>query len=372
MSGKGVEAFRALVLADPGLQLRLALIDDPAAFAAAAMEIGASTRIDLEEADLGPILQPDPLGLHRLSPVPPSARWAPPGWLPVGVVAGPEGPAVDWAHFGGAPLVEPFFAGSVTKAIMRPFNRLFRWQTTLPHFPAGAEPAPPPKGLIFHWSRCGSTLVARMLAATGQLRVLSEPAPLDAALRLGDANLLAAMVAALSRGGEATILKLQFWHAMRLDQFREAFPDTPWVFLHRDPLEILVSQGASPGPEMMPELLPPEAFGLSRPTEPGPEYRACLLERVAEAALAGEGAARFVDHGALPQAVGEVIAPHFGLSLSGEARERMAEAARRDAKRPGQPFAADGARKRAAASAAEREAVKRHLSAVRARLQARS
>ena len=67
-----------------------------------------------------------------------------------------------------------------------------------------------------------------------------------------------------------------------------------------------------------------------------------------------------MNYEALPAAVWESVAPHFGLAVDGAARKRMVEAARANAKAPvAKPaaFAADSADKQAAASASLRQAI---------------
>ena len=62
----------------------------------------------------------------------------------------------------------------------------------------------------------------------------------------------------------------------------------------------------------------------------------------------------------LPAAVWEIVAPHFSQSIDGRQRERMAQAARIDAKAPvgkAVEFAGDAANKQAAASARLRQTV---------------
>ena len=62
----------------------------------------------------------------------------------------------------------------------------------------------------------------------------------------------------------------------------------------------------------------------------------------------------------LPAAVWEIVAPHFSQSIDGRQRERMAQAARIDAKAPvgrGSEFSSDAATKQAAASAGLRQAI---------------
>src|SRR5690348_15298359 len=100
-------------------------------------------------------------------------------WVPAQIRSTPAGPMVDWCHLGDLRFTAPFFAQTIERAMSHPFNQLLRPSTPLA---AMAEPAAPelrPAGLIFHMSRCGSTLVSRMLAALAQNVVLSEPGPLD-------------------------------------------------------------------------------------------------------------------------------------------------------------------------------------------------
>ena len=346
-AGDPLQSFRNLVLGDAALQSRLAAIHDPEGFAAAAVEIAAANGIDLAGSEGGLKQAPDPLGIGRLSPVEPSASWAPQGWLPVAILPTAEGAAVDWAHFGGERLDRSFFGLSAREAITRPFNRLFRWQTPIADFVGNAEAAAPPRGLIFHWSRCGSTLVSTMLARLADSASISEAVPLDAALKIGDPALLRAMAAALARGAERSFIKLHCWHAMQIPLYRMAFPDTPWLFLHRDPVEILASHQVAPSPEMMPEILPPAIFGLEEQSANGGDYQARVLARIAEAAIAAlhAGGGISVDFQSLPEAVFTTILPQFRESARPEERRAMEHATSDHAKHPGRRFEADSASK---------------------------
>jgi hypothetical protein len=369
-----LDRFRSLVLGDETLETALAAIDEPGAFAAAALAAAAAHAIPLAEADLAPALDTDPLGLARFAPVAPSRRWPSAGWLAVDIVDTGSGPAVDWAHFGGETLSEPFFAGNARRAIARPFNRLLRWQTPVADFVREAEPRPAPGGLIFHWSRCGSTLVSQMLAALPGSISISEARPLDLAVHCADPQLLRAMAAALGRrsGEDRCFLKLNCWHAIALGLFRSAFPQTPWVFLYRDPVEILVSHFIVPAPEMVPGAIPPRIFGLDPDSRASADYEARILARVAESAIAANatGGGRFVAYSALPDAVGDVVLPHFGVHCGLGDQAAMAAATRQDAKRPANRFAGDGKAKRDSATGEVREAARRHLDTVYERLQA--
>src|SRR6185437_13560164 len=95
-------------------------------------------------------------------------------WVPAQVRWTAAGPVVDWCHLGDLRFIAPFFEQTIDDAMAHPFNLLFARSTPLADI-AHHEPELRPAGLIFHMSRCGSTLVSRMLAALPRNVVLSEP-----------------------------------------------------------------------------------------------------------------------------------------------------------------------------------------------------
>jgi hypothetical protein len=374
-----LDRFRALLAADEALQDALAAHEAGLAFVEAALALAARHGIALEAGHLAPFLASDPLGLWRLEPAAlPSASWPPRQWLPFQVAAADGSLAVDWAHFGGIALDQPFFAHAVRRALARPCNRLLRCRTGLDDFIGRApEGLREPDGFIFHMSRCGSTLVARMLAALPGTALVSEAAPLDAMVHLAlradwpEARRIAglrAMVGALGRRpARRYIVKLNAWHALALPLFRAAFPGVPWLFLYRDPAEILASQMAERGTELTPEIVPSQLYGIENGADyPAEVYCGMVLERIGAAALAQKGGGLFVDHADLPGAVAGAILPHFGVAPGEAAGAALAPVAARDAKHPARPFTA----RTAAIDPAIRAAADAHLAGTHARLKA--
>jgi hypothetical protein len=243
-------------------------------------------------------------------------------------------------------------------------------------------PALEPAGLIFHMSRCGSTLAAQMLAASPANVVLSEAAPIDAVVQRADLDvdakvaLLRAMVAALGQAGDGEtklFLKLDCWHSLDLPLFRRAFPDTPWVFLYRDPVEVLVSHTRRRGVQMVPELVPPSTFGIDLPDGvPNDDYCARVLAAVCEGAARHypAGGGRLVNYRQLPQALFTDILPHFGVTVSETEAEAMRAATIRDTKTPEQAFSPDAQNKQQAATPVLRAICERRLGGVYQRLEA--
>ena len=123
------------------------------------------------------------------------------------------------------------------------------------------------------------------------------------------------------------------WNIRRREILAAAFPDTPWVWVQRDPVRVLASLLADPPGWLRSHPGTGSAvrrFGLD-PAEvadmPRAEFAARALGAMLEAAAdAADPAGRLcVDHAALPDAVWQGVAPHFGLETDPAAIARMME-----------------------------------------------
>ncbi|MDO7843149.1 sulfotransferase family protein [Sphingomonas immobilis] len=368
-----IERLQHLLRADTARHAALAAIEDAGIFAEAIVRAAEDAGIALHAAEIAGALRPDPLGLDRFAPQRATTReWPDAAWRPVDLVPGDAGPLVVWAHFAGAPLAEPFFEDSRRRAVRRPFNRWLAQRTPLADLAATMPPGlREPDGFVFHLSRCGSTLVAQMIAALPDAVVVSEAPILDEIVQLTHTHpdlpeafridLLRAMAAALGRGGAGPIVfKLDSWHAMALPLFRKAFPAAPWVFLYRDLAEIIVSQMRIRGSQMVQGMTPYDLYGIDTGVLlPPEEYCARVLGRICEAVSAyGDDAGLTIDYADLPGAVEQAILPHLGITTDAAGLAAMRAAAARDAKQPQQSFTDDRAAKQAEVSDAIRAAVR--------------
>ncbi len=387
-----LKSFAALVMADAGLAAHLAAIDDGAAFVSEVRRCAGARGIVLRENLLQNAWRPDLLGLSRWSdPLIAGSPPPPRDWLPIAVTAQPGAICVDWARLGAASLRAAFYEESIRGALALPFNRLFRYSTLFCDLIAQAEAAdnPTPRGFIFHMSRCGSTLVAQMLAALPGSVVISEAAPIDTVVQLArslsedDAvRALRAIVAAFgrrcSRQDKRFFVKLDCWHTLALPLFRRAFPSVPWIFLYRDPVEVLVSQMRQRGMQMVPQYLPPRLYGIPESEVTLDEdYCARVLAAVCQAVIDHHdipapdlNGGLVLNYRELPEAVYSAILPHFRVSCSAAERECMRQATQRDIKSPGLPFAGDAEEKQRAATANIHRAAEQHLGAIYRRLEA--
>jgi len=294
------------------------------------------------------------------------------GWLPVRVHRRPGGDVVDWAYVGGMVLDDPFFDQGIERALRSPFRVLFRRETPIDEVEiAAGSRARDPDGLVLHLSRCGSTLLVACLRALAGTTVLSEPGPLETVLADspdGEARVrrFRSLMRALAPDDPAFahVVKLDAWATLDLPDVLTAFPDVPWVFVCRDPSEVLVSHQRHRGWHVIPGTLRPERIGLDPGEVPGmdlDEYAAAVLGRILTCALeaARQEPVRVsvVDHEDLPYPGVERAARHFGLSVTSQDRDAFARMAKLDAKNPVLEYEDDRAGKRAELTPAAAAAV---------------
>ncbi|MDE1160658.1 MAG: sulfotransferase [Acidobacteriaceae bacterium] len=296
---------------------------------------------------------------------------------------------VHWTELGGKRLLQPFFEQDLQGHMQQPFHQLFRRETGIEELLEWGEQSAslPLRGVILHMSRCGSTLISQMLAAVPHYVVASEPSPLDQVLRsqvhapgLSREMLVRwtrAMVVALAQpraGGEdGFFVKLDCWHLHQVDLLREAFPDVPFVFLYREPLEVMASHARIPAAWTVPGLLHPLILGLQQ-EDWQPQalevYCARALQNICEAGVvaAERYGALLLNFTELPAAMFGRVARHFDLRL--EDFPAMLEQSRRNAKEPMMPFVSDSSEKRASASLQVKAATETYLRDVYERLEA--
>jgi sulfotransferase family protein len=279
-------------------------------------------------------------------------------WTPIHVRTNGIEPLVDWALIDGA-FTDPFFEQTVARAMQHPFNQAFRIATPLDALRTASETAPAlqPAGFIFHMSRCGSTVMAQMLSQMSRTIVLSEAQPIDALLRLrrrrgpndeSDAALLQNLMRALGqpRAKERRLfVKFHAWHVLELPFLARVFPGVPWVFLFRQPRQVLSSQQRAPGVEVLNGVLDAPFFDCE-PLEAAriapDEYAARTLAAFSEAALrhAGIGRGAFVEYGGDPRRMFSAITECFGIDVTADDAQRAGQISQADTKRNDTTFAA--------------------------------
>jgi hypothetical protein len=176
-----------------------------------------------------------------------------------------------------------------------------------------------------------------MLAEVPRHRVLSEPPPLNQFLRetspaasAQDVEDLRSLVSALGHPGRRErrfFVKFTSWNVLRLPLIRRAFPDVPFLFLYRDPVEVMVSNltdGRAPWlwEEQITGIGVASAAGMS-----WAELCARVLAAKCDAAARGIAAAGqrglAVPYTALTPSFIPTLVGFFGLEVSAGARRHM-------------------------------------------------
>lgn len=305
-------------------------------------------------------------------------------WIPCRVVWEQDGPLVDWCYLGGTRFTEPFFRQTITRVMRRPFSATFQRRTTID---AGNDVTrSDPAGLIFQMSRCGSTVLSQMLKAIDGVIVFSEPPPVDAIVRAPESGMnveqeqhvdwLRKIVHALGTPAKrAYLLKLDCWHAVDLPLFRRAFPSVPWIFVYRDPVEVLASHAAEPSEWTDRNYLKADRFGFDPAAIPPAalsEYRTHLLAGILRRVLeCRELEGHLVNYSQLPDWGWTTLPRMFGLNPTAQEIAAMQEVAIQDAKRSAFGFMPDSERKRASASQELQALSQTHLLPLYRELEAR-
>jgi len=269
------------------------------------------------------------------------------GWTPVALNLQHPTPSIDWGDFGSLRFTEPFFEETVSRwAATNPAPQMVR--TDLDALAVlDQAPSLDPSGLIFHLSRCGSTLLARLLRQVPGCLVISEPDSINSLLvadktivnEKTQVRLLRLLIRALGRcrfGDERHyVVKLSSWNVRKLDLFRRAFPAAPLVWVQRRPAEVMMSLLARP-PQWLQLQSDPKLAGAlfdiapeeMKALEPAAFYARALAALLKAAWAQASGELPTIEYANLPEIAWTTVAPLFGLSLNARDVSRMEAEAR--------------------------------------------
>jgi hypothetical protein len=273
------------------------------------------------------------------------------GWIPVEIEFGENLPVVKWRDLSKIDFDEPMFLQTLrrlresgsSEELSTGIEELLKFQATLDCIE--------PTGFIFHVSRCGSTLISNALRALEDTLVMSEPQPVVAAtwLFFGQSRedrgydhfrsvILKAVVRALGQRKLGTerryFIKFSNLEVIFLDQITRLWPTVPWLFVIRDPVEVIISnlrKGASwtrlqLESEVAASVLGCSASEVSALTPE--EYCARVIGRTCRFAVEHSGDnSMFVDYSQLTPENIAGIARFFGVEPSNAELMRIEKAA---------------------------------------------
>ena len=256
------------------------------------------------------------------------------------------------------------------------------------------EPAAlPPTVFVFHMSRCGSSLLARALAHSPRIIVMSELPAVNAVLRvLCGADLdrrvlgplkrrrLRNLILLLGRRRRPTdtyfAVKFSSWNVLLVESIRAAFPEVPRVFIYREPAEVLVSLLQRPPGWVRAKHLEAACSlaGVSRTRLDAmseTEYVASCLQRTMTAALSSPGM-HLLSYADLTRESFPRLLEALGITCPPDELAAMRAVFDTDSKsrHAAAPFLPDAAAKRREAGDEIREAAARYTAGCHAALEA--
>lgn len=255
-------------------------------------------------------------------------------------------------------------------------------ETEMSHLSRVVEhlPSKVPRGIIFHLSRCGSTLVGQALDVADNVMVLREAACIAKVMEVARSpsqywsrigleslsNLITVFASSCGLPAKRVVVKTGFCAIPCLSAIRVLWPSVPCLFIAREPVAVVVSNVERRAkfwadwytkPELCPLGMPPcELLGVGR----FHEFCAWTIGRMCEEALAClDRNCLLLDYGEISPEVVLRVANYFDLYVPGERHSLLSAIFARDAKHPERPFREDTKLKRRAASHSIVEAVER-------------
>ncbi|KAF2517347.1 sulfotransferase family protein [Flavobacterium foetidum] len=222
-------------------------------------------------------------------------------WIPIKLVENENKIYFEWIYLSDLKIIDPFFDDTLAKCrsfaqnstrfkVVSTVENLIQWSEELESVEL--------KGLVFHVSRCGSTMLSQSLASSEENIMISEASILDQILRseilslAAKSQVLKSVIRLLAHKRfsqqKNTILKLDAWSIFKVDYLRKVFPEIPFALLYRNPAEVLRSHQKMSGMHMVPNIIPASVFGIKKNEMQElslPQYRALVLEKYFKAFL---------------------------------------------------------------------------------------
>lgn len=182
-----------------------------------------------------------------------------PGLVPIAI--NPEGAGtVYFADIGDTPFVEWKYIYTIERlALEGQIGRFFATDLTILNGDLPVDDGMDPDGLIFHVSRCGSTLFCKALARLPANLIINQGGPLQSGFWAAltdhwrgppepterNLNRLRNLVHLMTRRRRPEyrrcFIKLISWNVVYLDFICAAFPGARVLYLYRDPAEVIAT-----------------------------------------------------------------------------------------------------------------------------------
>ncbi|CAM9096981.1 unnamed protein product [Pylaiella littoralis] len=219
----------------------------------------------------------------------------------------------------------------------------------------GPVPVASPTGFVFHETRCGSTLVANMLASvqtnvmwsesTGPWKVM-HTCPKCRKDQI--VPWLKVIMDAMSRSARHNQFYFKFQSSEDIEAVTAAYPEVPWIFIFREPVEVMMSRlgaqrigmeglekevAARVEKGMKPNLAAKQKPGKVAKETTTANQLAGLCKKAIKAFEANPGKGMMVEYTHLPDGIVTTVLPeHYEVEVSPAEKDRMMDTTRRYSK----------------------------------------
>lgn len=281
------------------------------------------------------------------------------GWIPVKLYPEAGNLLCRWLYVGQTDFTEPFFDETISACRALPENgHLKRSMSSTGMLADWVKEMDviEPTAIIFHISRCGSTLISQMLGMQPGNIVLSEVPFFDELLRYGKKQgcmpeILPQLKAAVglyaakrNENHQQLFIKTDSWHIHFYKEIRALYPHVPFFLLYRKPDEVLRSQQRKRGMQALPNYLEAEIFGFEKEqisTVPLDEYMGMVIESYLDAfatILQTDHLTHAINYHSGAMQLVDTIASVCGFTITGTEKNTMQQRTGYHAKFPNQVF----------------------------------
>ncbi|QLC67840.1 sulfotransferase family protein [Flavobacterium sp. LPB0248] len=216
-------------------------------------------------------------------------------WIPIKLIEKESEVYFEWIYLSDIPFADPFFDETIAKCRSHSYNsKYFKVVSTVENLIDWSKELDfvELKGLIFHVSRCGSTMLSQSLSTSAENIMVSEAPIIDEILRSDAFDketktvLLKSVIRFIGQRRfseqKNLIIKLDAWSIFKASYLRSVFPEVPFALLYRNPGEVLRSHQKMAGMHMVPNLIPSSVFGITSKEiqeTSFQQYQALVLEK---------------------------------------------------------------------------------------------
>lgn len=244
--------------------------------------------------------------------------------LPIDIVTKNGQWMVEWLDIFPHEIVDPFFKHTVNKLVESGRTPFLTLLCDLPLennqiskdslSPIEIKKSKATPNIIFHLSRCGSTLAAQMFSQANEITVISEPRVINKILATSSFNgaerreylekIMNIFINHITT--KYVIFKLTSWNLYSFDLFNKIYPQLKSVFIYRAPTEVIESH-----------LRHPAGWLKSCKSENKHELIKECAHHIAKmmkfAVNAQSQSLLCINHIDFPDAINHMITPHFHI-----------------------------------------------------------